>query len=276
MRRKCHCNLCNHTSSNLEKFWRKTNQVFIWISIFVILFSFIWVVAVKAEVTEPAAVQYMYQESESDTPREILSIMNRFNCKDVRILKAIMTESDRLNLDGAIIAAVIAAESEFNRKAISHMNCRGLMQLSADKLDDWQNIEKNVAVGCRYLKDQINTFGSLHLGLAAYNAGPGNVQKYKGVPPFEETQNYVKKILNIIKNAKKSSENNPLPNKGSNKYQNFKGGISHGKNTDELYQQERFQKLWQSSQRSRLTPTDNLPNGFANLTTNRKYLQKNC
>ena len=54
--------------------------------------------------------------------------------------------------------------------------------------------QQNINAGARYLAQMINQFGSVKLGAAAYNAGPGNVQKYGGIPPFEETQNYVKKL----------------------------------------------------------------------------------
>ena len=56
--------------------------------------------------------------------------------------------------------------------------------------------------GSRYLKDLIDRFGDVHLGLAAYNAGPGNVIKYKGVPPFEETRSYVDKVLDTLEAAR--------------------------------------------------------------------------
>jgi soluble lytic murein transglycosylase-like protein len=64
-------------------------------------------------------------------------------------------------------------------------------QLGVDPKDPIQNVDG----GARYLKQQYDTFGTWEKALAAYNSGPGNVQKYGGIPPFEETQNYVRSIL---------------------------------------------------------------------------------
>jgi soluble lytic murein transglycosylase-like protein len=94
---------------------------------------------------------------------------------------------------------LVQQESGFNPKARSHKGALGLAQLMPDTArmlgvdphDPYQNLEG----GARYLKEQYRTFGNWRLALAAYNAGPGAVQKHGGVPPFRETQNYVRIIL---------------------------------------------------------------------------------
>lgn len=93
---------------------------------------------------------------------------------------------------------LVNQESRFNPKAKSHAGAIGLAQLmpgtarqlGVDPTDPKQNLEG----GARYLMEQYKTFGSWRLALAAYNAGPGAVRKHKGVPPYRETKDYVKKI----------------------------------------------------------------------------------
>jgi soluble lytic murein transglycosylase-like protein len=103
-------------------------------------------------------------------------------------------------LDEDLIARVIAMESNFNPRAVSRRQALGLMQLLpetaahysvADIFDPAQNIE----AGAHYLKDLLTRYrGNLTLALAAYNAGPEMVERYGGIPPFPETQNYVREI----------------------------------------------------------------------------------
>lgn len=93
---------------------------------------------------------------------------------------------------------LVQQESGWNAKAVSHKGALGLAQLmpgTAARLRvDPQEPAQNLEGGARYLKTQYQTFGDWRLALAAYNAGPGAVKKYGGIPPFRETKNYVRII----------------------------------------------------------------------------------
>ena len=105
-----------------------------------------------------------------------------------------------LGVDPRLIHAVIWQESKYKTDAESHVGAQGLMQLmpAAAKrfgCEDRNDIESNVRAGTKYLRVLLKRFdGNVTLALAAYNAGEGNVDKYEGVPPFGETQNYVRII----------------------------------------------------------------------------------
>jgi soluble lytic murein transglycosylase-like protein len=116
-------------------------------------------------------------------------------------LDLVITRSGRdLGVDPRLIHAVIWQESKYKTDAESHVGAQGLMQLmpAAAKrfgCDDRNDIESNVRAGTKYLRVLLKRFdGNVSLALAAYNAGEGNVDKYEGVPPFNETQNYVRII----------------------------------------------------------------------------------
>ncbi len=104
------------------------------------------------------------------------------------------------DLAPALVKAVIHAESGFRPNAVSNAGAQGLMQLmpgtsASLSVTDAFDPEANIEGGVRYLREQIDRFGDLNQALAAYNAGPAAVARYRGVPPFEETRNYINKVL---------------------------------------------------------------------------------
>ncbi len=113
----------------------------------------------------------------------------------------IRTSAQRHGLDPVLLAAMAEVESGFNPRAVSHKGARGLLQLMpetarrfgvADSFDPRQNVEG----GAQYLNWLLNRFsGDEQLALAGYNAGEGAVDRYQGIPPFPETEQYVVRVL---------------------------------------------------------------------------------
>lgn len=123
----------------------------------------------------------------------------------MRFERIIHTVANRHNMDAALVKAVIHAESFFNPNATSRKGASGLMQLMPSTAErygvtDLYSPRQNIEAGVRYLQDLMKRYPKrIKLVLAAYNAGENAVDKYQGIPPFRETQNYVKKVLRYKK-----------------------------------------------------------------------------
>lgn len=135
----------------------------------------------------------------------------------------IRSAAEKNGIDGTLIQRVIAAESNFNPRAISTRDAFGLMQLIPEtaaryKVMNMFDPAQNIDAGTRYLKALLNQYnGNLALALAAYNAGPQMVARYGGVPPFPETRNYLRRITSeMVKvNAQNSRTGSATPAKAA-------------------------------------------------------------
>ena len=107
----------------------------------------------------------------------------------------------RYKIDPAMVRAIIMAESGYNPQAVSHRGAQGLMQLMPETagmfgVSDSFDPVHNITAGVRYFRLLVDLFdGDRALALAAYNAGPGNVQRHQGIPPYKTTRRYVKKVM---------------------------------------------------------------------------------
>lgn len=142
---------------------------------------------------------------EANSPRSI----ERCIGAEAKSFAAIFREAEaRFGLPAGLVEAVARAESALNPYAVSPAGALGLMQLMpatarafgvTDPFDPAQNVE----AGARYLRHLLDRFGGdLKLALAAYNAGPGAVRRFGGVPPYRETRRYVEKVLALLSEAK--------------------------------------------------------------------------
>ena len=115
--------------------------------------------------------------------------------------EGMIQEAGRLfGLDPQFIAAIIKVESNFDHLAVSSKGAQGAMQIMPGTqaqlgLKDPFDVQANIHAGCAFIRELLLQYGSTELALAAYNAGPGAVDKYGGIPPYAETQNYVRRVM---------------------------------------------------------------------------------
>jgi len=147
----------------------------------------------------------------------------RINFRDMeknrkRFAPTIARVAREAELPEALIHAVIVAESAYDPEAVSHAGAVGLMQLMPDTarrygVRDRRDPAANVDGGTRYLKDLLEMFdNSLPLALAGYNAGENAVEQYgRQIPPYRETQDYVRKVLKLYQDLRKTYNDKPAP-----------------------------------------------------------------
>ena len=115
-------------------------------------------------------------------------------------------------IDPLLVRAVIEVESNFNPQAVSHDGAKGLMQINPITakhlgLNDVFDIGENIEGGVRYLRYLLESYGwNLHMALASYNAGPANIRRYNGIPPFKETRRYIAKVIEVYERLKRTNK----------------------------------------------------------------------
>lgn len=145
---------------------------------------------------------------QKEVVREVKEVINHPVVSGVKrnipadIAEIISKYAEKYGVSEALIKALIQVESAFNPNAKSKAGAKGLMQLMPVHTDkqgiDPYDPEQNVKTGLGFLSRLLNKYNDLELALAAYNAGEGAVDKYGGIPPYPETQEYVKKIMNLL------------------------------------------------------------------------------
>lgn len=138
---------------------------------------------------------------QSDQDLQQNSAIRQYSLEELK--QIIHLTAQKHELDESLLASIIEVESNYNPRALSVKGAQGLMQLMPDtaaiyKVKNVFDARDNVEAGAKYLKDLLYQFNqNFILALAAYNAGPSVVANYKGVPPFQETQGYIRKVLDL-------------------------------------------------------------------------------
>lgn len=119
--------------------------------------------------------------------------------------------ASQFRLEEALVNAIIKVESDYNPRAVSKKGAQGIMQLMPQtarelNVQDPLNPEDNIRGGTRYLRQMLDRFKDLDLALAAYNAGPSAVSRHGGIPPYEETRNYVDRVKKYLHQYRRNKE----------------------------------------------------------------------
>lgn len=153
--------------------------------------------------TNPPIVETEVEETFEETLANVSSSQTRIDCPE-DLENIFETASETYNISLSLLKAVAKAESDFDPNCTSSSGAMGIMQLmpgTAKELGvtNAYDPEQNIMAGAKYLSENLDIFkDNISLAVAAYNAGRGAVKKYNGIPPYSETQNYVKKVLSYM------------------------------------------------------------------------------
>jgi soluble lytic murein transglycosylase-like protein len=149
--------------------------------------------------TTPRSREHLLESPETRRPRTLEVFREEYFRTRVPYGAIIHREAVRNNLPPELVAAMVHTESDFRPRLVSNKSAQGLMQIvpSTARLLGIRNPfdpEQNIAAGTRYFRYLLDRFEDERIALAAYNAGEGNVTRFRGVPPFAETQAYIEKV----------------------------------------------------------------------------------
>lgn len=158
-----------------------------------------WATGIKTK-TLPDGSTLIYNENETQRARRTSNRLLNVPRSDVAHWIGHYARQQGLN--HKLVQAVVQVESGYNPEAVSSKGAMGLMQLMPGTarmlgVSDAFDPQQNIRGGTLYLRQMLERFGDLKLALAAYNAGPGAVERHEGVPPYRETQRYITKVLSL-------------------------------------------------------------------------------